>query len=168
MKILWDNWNFVDSLLQCCGPDGTLTLFFCFFSAVIQRSCIILPFMLFNLVFIISSMVSFSPQSCQNVRLFINPDTKDLKHLGKDKVLVRCRKKNGFPVIPPNFLGSVGRETSFFRSFFFFQMSLQKFVKNSRFHIVVNTGNNFSPFRKCFLSFKMSFSTFESQLHRTL
>ena len=27
---------------------------------------------------------------------------------------------------------------------------------------------NFSPFLKCFLSFKMSFSTFESQLHCTL
>ena len=47
-------------------------------------------------------------------------------------------------------------------------MSLRKFVKNSSFHIVENTGNNFSPFLKCFLSFRMSFSTFESQLHRTL
>ena len=47
-------------------------------------------------------------------------------------------------------------------------MPLQKFVKNSRFHIVINTGNKFSPFLKCFLSFKMSFSTFESQLHHTL
>ena len=47
-------------------------------------------------------------------------------------------------------------------------MSLRKFVKNSRFHVVVNIGNNFSPFLKCFLSFKMSFSTYESQLHRTL
>ena len=47
-------------------------------------------------------------------------------------------------------------------------MSLRKFVKNFHFHIVVNTGNKFSPFLKCFLSFKMSFSTFESQLNCTL
>ena len=79
----------------------------------------------------------------------------------------RRRKKNVvFPVTPPNFLGSVGRKTFFLEVFF--QMSLQKFVKNSHFHIVVNTGNNFSPFLKCFLSFKMSFSTLESHLHRTL
>ena len=73
------------------------------------------------------------------------------------------KKKIVFPVMPPNFLGSVGRKTFFFLRFFFFSND-----KNSRFHIVVNTGNNFSPFLKCFLSFKMSFSTFESQLHCTL
>ena len=78
----------------------------------------------------------------------------------------RKKKKSRISGYASKFFGSVGRKTFFLE--FFFQMSLWKFVKNSLFHIVVNTGNNFSPFLKCFQSFKMSFSTFESQLHRTL